>query len=47
MTLDDLNFKVSRLGEGRIPSPLQGVTFVKDDERVLFLFGFEQGDGMC
>jgi hypothetical protein len=36
MTLSDLNFEVSRLGEGRIPSPLKGIHFVKDDERVLF-----------
>ena len=32
----DLNFEVSRLGEGRIPSPLKGINFVKNDERVLF-----------
>ena len=36
MTLGVLNFGVSRLGEGRIPSPLKGISFVKDDERVLF-----------
>jgi len=36
MTLGDLNFEVSRLGEARIPSPLKGGYFVKDDERVLF-----------
>jgi len=36
MTLGDLNFEVSRLGDGRIPSPLKGTYFVKDDERVLF-----------
>jgi 6-phosphofructokinase 1 len=36
MALSDLNFEVSRLGEGRIPSPLKGAYFVKDDERVLF-----------
>jgi 6-phosphofructokinase 1 len=34
--LSDLNFEVSGLGEGRIPSPLKGTYFVKDDERVLF-----------
>jgi len=32
----DLSFEVSRLGEGRIPSPLKGVCFVKNEERVLF-----------
>jgi 6-phosphofructokinase 1 len=36
MMLDILDFKVSRLGDSRIPSPLKGVYFVKDDERVLF-----------
>jgi hypothetical protein len=36
MALGDLNFEVSRLGEGRISSPLKGIHFVKDDERVLF-----------
>ncbi len=36
MTLGDLNFEVSRLGEGRILSPLKGISFVKDDERVIF-----------
>ncbi len=34
--LSDLNFEVSGLGEGRIPSPMKGVYFVRDDERVLF-----------
>jgi 6-phosphofructokinase 1 len=36
MALDDLNFQVSSLGEGRILSPLKGIYFVKDDERLLF-----------
>lgn len=36
MVLDDFNFEVSSLGEGRIPSPLKGSYFVKDDERVFF-----------
>jgi len=35
MTSGDLNFEVSCLGEGRIPSPLKGVYFVKNDQRVL------------
>jgi 6-phosphofructokinase 1 len=34
--LDDLNFEVSRLGEGHIPSPLKGLYFVKNGERVIF-----------
>ncbi len=36
MALGDLNFEVSRLGEGCISSPLKGIHFVKDDDRVLF-----------
>src|SRR5512139_2537844 len=40
--LDDLNFEVSRLGEGRIPSPLKGTYFVKDDERLLFHLGLSE-----
>jgi 6-phosphofructokinase 1 len=42
MTSGDLNFEISRLGEGRIPSPLKGVYFVKDDERVLFHSGLSE-----
>jgi 6-phosphofructokinase 1 len=36
MTLGDLSFEVSRLGECRILSPLKGLYFVNDHERVLF-----------
>lgn len=36
MDMGDLNFEVSRLGEGRVPSPLKGICFVKNEERVLF-----------
>jgi 6-phosphofructokinase 1 len=36
MTSGALNFEVKRLGESRIPSPLKGIYFVKDGERVLF-----------
>jgi 6-phosphofructokinase 1 len=43
MTLGDFNFEVSRLGEGRIPSPLKGVSFVEKDERVLFHSGLSEG----
>ena len=42
MTLGDINFEVSRLGEGRIPSPLKETYFVKDDERILFHSGFSE-----
>jgi 6-phosphofructokinase 1 len=40
--LDDLNFEVSRLGEGRIPSPLKSVYFVKNGERVIFHSGLSE-----
>jgi len=40
--LSELNFEVSALGESRIPSPLKGVYFVKDDERVLFHSGLSE-----
>jgi len=42
MMVSDLNFEVSELGEGRIPSPLKGVYFVKKDERVLFHLGLSE-----
>ena len=42
MALAELNFAVSRLGEGRIPSPLKEVYFVKDDDRVLFHSGLSE-----
>jgi 6-phosphofructokinase 1 len=32
----DLDFTIARLGECRIPSPLSGVRFTRDDERVLY-----------
>lgn len=32
----DRSFEVSSLGESRIPSPLKGISFVKNDQRVLF-----------
>ncbi len=40
--LGDLNLEVSRLGECRVPSPLKGVYFVKDDERVLIDTGLKE-----
>jgi 6-phosphofructokinase 1 len=33
---DDLNFQISSLGKSRIPSPLKGVNFVDNGERVIF-----------
>jgi len=32
----DVNFAISKLGECRIPSPMKGVHFVTDDEKVLY-----------
>ncbi len=32
----DLNFAIAQLGQCRFPSPLSGVRFTCDDERVLF-----------
>jgi 6-phosphofructokinase 1 len=42
MELAELNFDVSRLAEARIPSPLKGIYFVKDDERILFDTGLRK-----
>ncbi|QCQ21693.1 ATP-dependent 6-phosphofructokinase [Desulfoglaeba alkanexedens] len=36
MNCHDLDFNISRLGRCRIPSPLSGVRFVRNDERVLY-----------
>jgi|GEM_PF-6357696 len=36
MKEDDIDFRVSRLGECQIPSPLTGVRFVNDGEHVLY-----------
>ena len=32
----DIEFSIERLGECRIPSPMSGVRFISDDDRVLF-----------
>ncbi len=32
----DLDFTIARLGQCRFPSPLSGVRFTRDDERVLY-----------
>jgi 6-phosphofructokinase 1 len=32
----DLNFTIAKLGECRVPSPLSGVRFTRDEERVLY-----------
>ena len=36
MSDSDLDFTIARLGECRIPSPMPGVRFTRDDERVLY-----------
>jgi 6-phosphofructokinase 1 len=36
MPTGDLDFTIARLGECRIPSPMSGVRFTRDDERVLY-----------
>jgi 6-phosphofructokinase 1 len=33
---DDLDFTIARLGECRVPSPMAGIRFTNDDERVLY-----------
>jgi 6-phosphofructokinase 1 len=33
---DDLDFTIARLGDCRIPSPMSGVRFTRDEERVLY-----------
>ena len=33
---NDLDFTIARLGECRIPSPMSGVRFTRDEERVLY-----------
>jgi 6-phosphofructokinase 1 len=48
-----LDFSIARLGECRIPSPMAGMRFVTDDERVLYpsslhdLHRFQAADGEC
>ncbi len=36
MADNDLDFTIARLGECRIPSPMSGVRFTRDEERVLY-----------
>ena len=31
-----LNFEITKLGEAKIPSPIKGIRFVRDEERVLY-----------
>ncbi len=32
----DLDFTTTKIGECRIPSPMKGARFIRDDERVLY-----------
>jgi 6-phosphofructokinase 1 len=41
----DLDFTIARLGESGIPSPMSGVRFVDDDERVLYHVSFHEMKG--
>ena len=41
----DLDFTIARLGECRFPSPLSGVRFIRDDERVLYNARLEDLNG--
>jgi 6-phosphofructokinase 1 len=41
----DLDFTVSRLGPCRVPSPMSGVRFVEDEERVLYHVTFGEMKG--
>ena len=38
----DLNFEISKLGECRIPSPMAGGRFVRDDENGLVHSNFQE-----
>lgn len=42
MKTKDLNFEISRIGECHIPSPLKGICFVKNEDRVLFHSGLNE-----
>jgi 6-phosphofructokinase 1 len=41
----ELNFTVSKLGEGRITSPITGVRFVDDEDHVLYHSDFRELKG--
>ena len=42
MKSNDLNFKVERLSECRISSPISGIQFVGDNEQVLYHSNLEE-----
>jgi 6-phosphofructokinase 1 len=42
MEIDYLGLSVSRLGESRIPTPMSGVQFVNDEDRVLFNWNLKE-----
>jgi len=45
MTDENLNFTIERLGECRFPSPMQGVRFTSDSERIFYHSRFEELKG--
>ncbi len=40
--ITESDFQVKKLGEARIPSPMQGERFVDDEERILYITGFRE-----
>lgn len=42
MSVSDLNFKISRLGEAKIPSTMKHVRFVRDDDHVIVSTNMEE-----
>jgi 6-phosphofructokinase 1 len=43
--LTDLDFTITQLGACRFPSPMSGVRFIRDDERVLYHVSFDEIQG--
>ena len=44
---NDLDFTIARLGECRVPSPMSGVRFTRDEERVLYHSTLEGMQGLA
>jgi len=47
MGIAELNFEITKLGECRIPSPMAGVRFVRDDEHGLVHSSLLEMKGSC
>jgi 6-phosphofructokinase 1 len=45
MLVTDLDFTIRQLGPGRIPSPMSGVRFVRDEDRVLYHASLDEMKG--